>query len=304
MNSATQARHLPFVGKGGRPTLGLKALPLEQWLDIDQEFESQLRCKGELLKRRYSDVCVALPDTQTVQQEVLYLLTEHLVTYFPHIYCSVEGGIRNLRTRQVLRFDRFADASLDLAGRLVQEDLCILLPGERGYVLSAASVCFPLRWRLRDKLGQPLGQIHRRVPDYGARLERPVDNVFARLRQGFPGLRFNWSIVDSPDLFLDQEKQVTGFNDAIAPNNAGQTLWLRVERQTLRRLPVSGGILFTIRTYVYPLDQITADPDVAAQLSHAVQSLEPEMQVYKNLLPFRAALLAYLDRCAISTPQR
>ena len=300
MNGATQARYLPFMGKVGRPAIGLKALSLEHWLDIDGEFEGQLRCKEELLKHRYDDVCVALPDTQAAQQEVLYLLSEHLATYFPQVYCSVDGGICNVRTQQTWNFANFADSSLDLAGRLVQEDLCILLPKEGGYVLSAASVCFPLRWRLRDKLGQPLGYIHRRVPDYHDRLERPVDNVFARLRQGFPGLRFNWNIVDAPDLFLDQEKQVTGFNCAIAPNNAGQRLWLRVERQTLRRLPVSGGILFTIRTYVYPLDQIAADPNVAAQLSYAVQSLEPEMQVYKNLLPFREALLVYLARCAVS----
>ncbi|MEM1251652.1 MAG: DUF3445 domain-containing protein [Cyanobacteria bacterium P01_H01_bin.21] len=299
-----QAKCLPFMGKTGRPAIGLKPLSLEDWLDIDEEFERQLRHKSGLLDHRYDDVFVALPDTQAAQKEVLELLSDHLVTHFPEIYHSVNEGIHNLQTQQTWSFTEFAESPLNLAGRLVQEDLCILLPGETGYVLSAASVCFPLRWRLREKLGQPLGQIHQRVPDYGNRLERPVDNVFARLRQGFPGLRFNWSIVDSPELFLDQEKLATGFNGAIAPNNAGQRLWLRVERQTLRRLPISGGVLFTIRTYVDPLDQIATDPEVAAQLFHAVQSLQPEMQVYKNLLPFREALLTYLDRCAVSITKR
>ena len=304
MDSARQAKYLPFMGKTRVPTIGLKPLALEDWLDIDGEFESQLTYKSGLLDRRYDDVFVALPGTQAAQQEVLELLSEHLATYFPEIYHLVDGGIHNLKTQQTWSFTKFTGSPLDLAGRLVQEDLCILLPREAGYVLSAASVCFPLRWRLREKLGQPLGQIHQRVPDYGNRLERPVDNVFARLRQGFPGLRFNWSIVDSPELFLDQEKLTTGFNGAIAPNNAGQHLWLRVERQTLRRLRVSGGVLFTIRTYVDPLDQVAADPEVAAQLFRAVQSLQPDMQVYKNLLPFREALLTYLDRCAVSTTQR
>ena len=140
-----QAKRLPFMEKTGRPAIGLKALSLEDWLDIDGEFECQLRYKAGLLSRRYDDVYVALPDTQAAQQEVLELLSDHLVTHFPKIYRAINEGIHNLRTQQTWSFARFAESPLDLAGRLVQEDLCILLPGETGYVLSAASVCFPLR---------------------------------------------------------------------------------------------------------------------------------------------------------------
>ena len=289
-----QSIHLPFMESKRHLTMGLKALSLESWLDIDGKLESYLQYKAQLLANHHPDVFVALPNTQAAQQEVLQLLMEHLFTYFPEIYKPLERGIHTLKTQEIWKFASFAEAPLDLAGRLVQEDLCLLLPGDQGYVLSAASVCFPQRWSLREKLGQPMGRIHQRVPDYAQRLERPVDNVFARLQEGFPGLRFNWSIVDSPDLFLNEDKQVTALNAAITAENAGQTLWLRVERQTLRRLPVSQGILFTIRTYLYPLEQIVETPTVAAQLAQAVSALQPEMQVYKNLLPFREALLNYL----------
>ena len=114
--------------------------------------------------------------------------------------------------------------------------------------------------------------------------------------------------MDSPDLFLEQDKLVTTFNAAITAENAGQALWLRVERQTLRRLPINQGILFTIRTHIYPLEQIAAMPQVARQLMQAVQSLKPAMQVYKNLLPFRDALLRYLhqktDQTSVSSVHR
>lgn len=274
--------------------MGLKPLALQDWLDIDGDFISQLSCKTELLANRYQDVFVALGNTQAVQREALCLLIEHLLSTFSKVYQPLDQGIYNLKTHQAWQFADFADAPLDLAGRLVQEDFCLLLPGKTGYVLSAASVCFPLRWSLREKLGLPMGQIHQRVPTYSQKLARPVDNVFARLRSDFPGLRFNWSIVDSPALYLDQDKLATAFDSAITAENAGQSLWLRVERQTLRRLPDSGGVLFTIRTYVYSLAQVAADPAVAAQLSHAIEILRPDMQVYKNLLPFRSALLGYL----------
>jgi len=287
--------HLPFMNAAAYPTLGLKPLPQSKWLDIDEEFESELRCKAQLLAQRHRDVFAALPGSEAAQTEALHMLSDHLLTHFPDRYEGSDQGI-TLKPKQHWAFSEFESAPLDLAGRLVQEDLCILLPGLAGYELVAASVCFPLRWNLSEKLGQPLGQIHQRVPTYGKRLEQPVDHVFARLRAGYPGLRFNWTIVDSPDLFLDQEKLITQFSPEITATNAGQTLWLRVERQTIRRLPVSGGVLFTIRTYVYPLEQVTQDSEVSAELSHAIAELIPEMQKYKNLLPFRAALLEYLSK--------
>ena len=297
-----QPRYLPFMESRPHPVIGLKALTLENWLEIDAKFCAYLQCKAQLLSNRHADVFAALPGTRSVQAEVLDLLVDYLLTYAPELYKPVDNGICNLKTGETWVFDTFADAPLDLAGRLVQEDLCLLLPGANGYVLAAASVCFPLRWSLQTKLGQPMGQIHQRVPTYAQKLEHPVDNVFTRLRESFPGVRFNWTIVDSPELFLEQDKLLTAFNDAITPDNAGQMLWLRVERQTIRRLPVSQGVLFTIRTHVYPLEQVIETPQIAAKLSQAVCSLRPEMQVYKNLRPFREALLGYLaTRYQLST---
>ena len=184
---------------------------------------------------------------------------------------------------------------LDLAGRLVQEDLCLMLPGDCGYTLAAASLCFPSRWKLQEKLGQPLAQIHQHVPGYAHKLERPVDHFFARLKPNYPGLRLNWGIVDSPNLFLEQLTGQEDFNPAITPDNAGEYLWLRVERQTLRRLH-SGGILFTIRTYVHPLHSLVDDLKVIRNLAAAIRQIPTPMQIYKNLLPIREALLTYLDR--------
>ncbi|MGI8933688.1 MAG: heme-dependent oxidative N-demethylase subunit alpha family protein [Phormidesmis sp.] len=65
--------------------------------------------------------------------------------------------------------------------------------------------------------------------------------MFSRLRADFPSLRFNWSLVDSPELYLSQDKQITELDPTITADNAGQTLWLPVERQTLCRLTVSPG---------------------------------------------------------------
>ncbi len=314
--------YLPFVKAKGQPTLGLQPLALADWIEIDQDFETQLAYKSKLLSAQYESVFSALPGSLAAQKETLDLLIAHLLRYFPATYRLLEKGERSgkekgvysSRLQQAWRFSDFAAAPLELAARLVQEDFCIMLPGEKtrektgeeGYWLAAAAVCFPLRWCLGQKLGQPLGLIHGKVPGYKGRLHRPVNSVFERLRVDFPGVRFNWSVVDSAELHLVESKHTDSkhtesmhaaeLDATITAENAGEKLWLRVERQTLRRLPLSGAVLFTIRSYVYPLAAVVEREAIAQQLSEAIQALAPDMQKYKNLLPFHQALLAYLSR--------
>lgn len=276
--------------------MGLKPLQLQDWIEIDAAFAEQLSRKQALLTQRYNDVFVQLPHSEAAQQEVLQLLIAHLLHYFPQHYQQQGHNLHNRITDQEWCIADFGANPLDLAGRLVQEDLCLMLPIENQYVLAAASVCFPSRWSLQEKFGQPIADIHQHVPGYAEALERPVNHFFDRLKPDYPGYRLNWGIVDSPDLFLDQHKGNTAFDPTITPENAGERLWLRVERQTLRRLPISNGVLFTIRTYVHPLNQLTGNSEVAHQLKLAVQQIPTAMQIYKNLLPVRSALVSYLER--------
>lgn len=47
---------------------------------------------------------------------------------------------------------------------------------------------------------------------------------------------------------------------------------MRVERQTLRRLPRTGAILFTIRVYLTPLEQLVREPEVPGRMASAIRS--------------------------------
>ena len=51
-----------------------------------------------------------------------------------------------------------------------------------------------------------------------------------------------------------------------------RTVWLRTERQTLRRLPRTGAIVFTIRVYLTPLEQLVREPDVPGRMASAIRS--------------------------------
>ena len=65
-------------------------------------------------------------------------------------------------------------------------------------------------------------------------------------------------------------------------SGAGRALHLRVERQTLRRLPRTGGALFTIRVWLAPLGSLADDPARLAAFEHAWRSATPELRAYKR----------------------
>lgn len=293
-----QPIYFPFADGQWHMSMGLKALNLKDWIEIDGTFSEYLALKDKLLENQYPDVFASLPESSASQKEVLDLLLEHLLAYFPQHYRQQGTIVENLTTGQVWDTTDFEAAPLDLAARLVQEDLLLLQPSPEGYILVAASLCFPLRWRLREKLGCAIAQIHAPVPGYHEKLDRPVNSFFDRLKCDRPTWRMNWSIVDSPELFLPQEKPVSYAN--IDAKNAGEKLWLRVERQTLRRLCTSDSILFTVRTYVHPLQVLEDEPSMAGKLAEAIQEIPPNMQRYKNLLPIREAVLDYLERVAVA----
>jgi hypothetical protein len=294
--------YLPFADGQWRLSMSLKPLDPKDWIEIDEHFAEELALKDKLFKTQYSEVFASLPETQASQQEVLELLLLHLIEDFPQHYQRHNQTIKNLTTGQVWHLADFETAPLDLAGRLVQEDLLLMQPTPEGYRLAAASLCFPLRWRLREKLGCPMTQIHAPVPGYQEKLARPVDSFFNRIKSTHPVWRLNWSIVNSPELFLAPEKEQPNWHTTINSQNAGEKLFLRIERQTLRRLMVSGDILFTVHTYVHPLAVLEDNPAMACNLAEAIQQIPSDMQNYKQILLIREALLGYLESSAKKSP--
>ena len=77
-------------------------------------------------------------------------------------------------------------------------------------------------------------------------------------------------------------------------------LFLRVERQTLRRLKDSRSILFTVRVHVDPMTAILSDKHIMIDLIKAIQNLEEDMKEYKVIKPFEDKLIEWLKSKVIN----
>ena len=79
-------------------------------------------------------------------------------------------------------------------------------------------------------------------------------------------------------------------------NKAIEHHFFRSERQSLRRLPRSGGVVFTIRTYFHPITDICDEPYVPGRLASAVRSWGNDVSKYKGKDRYQEVLLEYLDQ--------
>jgi hypothetical protein len=288
--------YLPFDAGPFRMAMGLSALKAEDWLEIDDRYGEEMALRRHLLAERRDEVFAALRESAAGCREVLDLLAEHLPARYPAWFARSGDRLANRLTGESWDLAAPPADPLEIAGRLVQEDLCLLADSPEGPRLVAAVLCFPSRWRLADKIGRPLAAIHGPVPLYEERLAQPVDRFLNLLKADKPVVRVNWSVQDDSALFQPAGHGRTAPDPTIDAENAGDRLVLRVERQTLRRLMPSGTVLFGIRTHIRPLREIAAAADVARSLAGAVRALPLEVVRYKSLAPFREALLAYLDR--------
>lgn len=289
---AATYQDLSFHEGRHRPAMGLMPLAAESWIDGDRDLAERLALKRELLHSRRDEVLQFTSDSAAAADELLDVLVANLIEFHPGQYQLADGGVTNIVTGESWNLAQRTLPSLEMAARLVQEDFCLLAPSPNGYVLTDAALCFPSRWRLADKIGKPLIGIHQPVPDYVGKLAAGVDKFFVALRINKIVWRLNWAILDDPALFQPQRLKADA---PITPLNAGDDLWLRVERQTLRRLPASGAVVFTIRTYVDRLQDVITDHAAARNLAATIQSMPEETLEYKHMRGFKMPLLEWLE---------
>lgn len=282
-------RHAPYA-EGVTPfAIGVKPLDPARWLEVDERRAEEIALKRRLYAESPETYFAAEPGSEPAQREALRLVRAHLA----------EKGAPPPPDDPDL-------PPLLRAALQVQEDLLILTKDAESapYRLVAASLSFPSSWSLAEKFGRPMHEIHDPVPGFGTgtRNAKVIDRMFASLRAEQLFERFGWSIygdgaLSHPILKLRGEaaRRAASLEDKSAAILAAPHI--RVERQTLRRAPETGALIFTIRIHVDPLALIEARPDgarLAAGLAEALAGMSEEAVAFKNLTLARPPLLERL----------
>jgi dimethylamine monooxygenase subunit A len=305
--------YLPFVDGPFRWRLGLRPLDLHDWIEIDEHHAAELARRAELMAAHPSTVLVALDDAGPETTELRDLVVDHVLGRFPHVYgrpdphgpIIVSGVDEPVHVRPGSGSgdgdgDGDPTEMIATAGRLVQEDLVLLVERRGELVVGAGCVCFPNRWHLSSKLGRTMREVHAPVARLNEQLAEPVDGFLARLRPERPFWRLGWGVLDTDERYQPLDATAPprpGVPDADAPDGLDRS-FLRVERETLRRLPRTGAVLFTIRTYIRPLRSLVGRPDEMQRLAGALRALPDDVADYKQLVDLGPMAARWLESAA------
>lgn len=173
--------------------------------------------------------------------------------------------------------------ALYAAARRTPDDLVLMEKRDDAWRVSALSLCAPTFFTARDVLGRSLAEIHGPVHGFSERFLARVERIFEGLRPGLILERRNWSLVNSSEPFTPDPAPIRARIGSIDPAQVGAELFVRVERQTLRRLPQTGGALFTIRVWLHPLGALADDPPRLKAFARAWRAAPADFRDYKRL---------------------
>ncbi len=272
-------RYAPYADARQRRKPGLTPLDFSTWIETDDYFADQMAYRERLIAERRAVVFAETENSEPAQSELLETLLVNLDARSDYDVSAAEvrrpdGVIVPLR----------GDPPVLIAGRLAQEDFCILEKGAEEYVLTSAILCFPSRWSLAEKIGHPLTAIHGPVPDYTEDLAKRVNRVFEGVKTGLPLWRANWTVHDHAELH-----QPSG---GWRKEDGGETLYIRVERQTFVRLPITQAVVFGIRTFIDPLDSLSDEQAIA--LLELVAAQDADDIDYRGGEALHEKILTYL----------
>ncbi|WP_340644500.1 heme-dependent oxidative N-demethylase subunit alpha family protein [Phenylobacterium sp.] len=168
------------------------------------------------------------------------------------------------------------------AARTVADDLVLVEKTNGQWRVRAISLSAPTFFTAREVLGQDLAHIHAPVNGFNDRFLARLLRIFDGLRPGLILQRRNWSVVNSDQSFTPFSAPIRAGIGEIASGDVGRALFTRVERQTVRRLPQTGGVLFTIRVWLTPFQALTESPERLAAFAGAWRAAAPEFAAYKG----------------------
>lgn len=160
----------------------------------------------------------------------------------------------------------------------VQEDIAVFDATKDR--LLYGHICMPSGWDVLEKIDKNFREIHEVVP--GMNLEK-MDGLRRAMLNNGPFVRFVWSVVFEKRLNFHPSIPKKEFN------SSKPEIYVKVERQVTKGFPEKGLVLFLIRQYLIPEEELNISKLIAS-----LESMTPEQKKYKAIDNSFEDLLAYL----------
>ncbi|KAL4963738.1 heme-dependent oxidative N-demethylase family protein [Aspergillus stella-maris] len=258
--------------------MALRKMDINNWLNYDKLFDSEHAAKVAMVRGPNPELYVDYLDgIDDAVLELLETIVDYVTTRFPDMFRADAEYvyIDHLNEKYRIR-EPFELHPLAVVGLLVHDDVYVLKKGLRDlYYMRGVFLGCPSGWRVQQRIGWPLHQIHDDVPMWKEKLQRSMERFFLNLRPDKAIQRNNLFIQPVGGIFhvvpFDRQPKCTSY----------EQVHIRTELQSLQRLPRSQANIFTVRTYLTPLTELRKEPEQLEALWDHVRSFPKDIAEYK-----------------------
>ncbi|CAI5757634.1 unnamed protein product [Candida verbasci] len=287
-------------------TMGIRPMDWNSWIELDNEWKYYHDLKMKRLEEQGDDLYATSDKAKNASCELLHELCSYLPARYPNLFKFENNIITIIPINESYNLNDDNLNPITTSAKLIQDDIAIMVENDDdgAYSLESGCICLAGFWRLKDKFKMKLDEIHKSgdVPQYETKLKSGMNKFFKRLTVNSPVIRNNYFIQTdehlhwSKSIGSEHEKNI-GWYTAPEAKDINQ-LYFRSERQSLRRLPISGAVVFTIRTYFLPVTKLCEEPYIPRRLLNGIESWSDDVEEYKGYHKFKQVLLPYLEQKA------
>ncbi|KAI1172069.1 alpha-1,2-mannosyltransferase [Nemania sp. FL0916] len=264
-------------------TMSLTRLEPDWWIELESTYKTRIAQRKELYAKHGSDVLQWLPGSELACKELMEMAIQFLCARYPQYFALSEDNLWLENKILGVRVNVREKHPLLILLDHVPEDFAITLrdPDTGYYVFRAGIICSALGWNVATKIGLKLHEIHQPIPDYN-KIQFSLDRFFSKMPTNKPIQRGSWGLeVDEP-LYMPPGDPHEAYRSIQDPHLRRSQMHLRVDWQTLRRLPLSGGIVFNFKALFTPIEEFRTEPYVPSLILQVLRHGKENMMKYKN----------------------
>lgn len=262
-------------------TMSLTKMEPDWWLELESTYQKRIAQRQELFRKHGDKVLHALPGSEAATKELMEMCVQFLCARYPDHFRLEYPTFHNLILNT--RSDLKTEEPLHVLLNHIPEDFaCMLRNADGTYSFRAGVICSSLGWNVGSKIGLRLHEIHDPVPDYKEKMQFSMDRYFAKMPTDKPIQRGSWGLEIDEPLFMppgDPHEKLREHQDS---EHSLDRCNLRVDWQTLRRLPLSGSIVFNFKALFTPVTEFKDEPYIPSLLLKILRQGKKNMMEYKN----------------------
>ncbi|KPM34258.1 hypothetical protein AK830_g12316 [Neonectria ditissima] len=281
IDTATPRPYRPFRW-AYHQTMSYKKLEPDFWIELESSYRERIQQRQDLYAKHGKAVLQAMPGSELACKELMEMVLQFVCLRYPQQFEVIGNTFVNhiLGTKQ----DLGETEPLLVLLNNIPEDFAMTLrdPDTGRYVLRAGVVCSSVGWKLEEKMGLGLPAIHRTVPDYKEKMEFSMDRFFTKMPAASPIQRGSWGLEIGEPLYLPADHPDFGHREVQNPSLKPEDLNLRVDWQTLRRLPLSGAIVFSFKALFTPISEFRDEPYIPSIVLKVLNEGKENLMKYKG----------------------